>query len=363
MHIFFRFRKEEATTRAVEIKQKFKEKIEGIGRKLILHFGGKIVADYTDGLKSKRERIAVLVSSPDLDEEQLLGVPPIEGGTAEEITDGILSVLEKWGLDGSDIVGLSFDTTAVNTGKWSGANVRLEREMMKQMLYLACRHHVFEVIIKCVATEVGRPTKGAEDTLFKRFRDEGWGELIEEGIDMENLVKFDSVNASTFVRTEAEKTLEFLTQHLLTNKFIREDYRELCELAVVYLGGPVEKFRFQTPGPVHHARFMGKCIYYLKCGLLQLQTGTFHQNEIREINILSEFVGVFFVNWWFKSPFCAAAPAQDLTAYWLMKKYSVINPEVATPCLRSLEHHLWYLTQVHRVHYSSFIPNYFLRII
>jgi len=44
------------------------------------------------------------------------------------------------------IVGISFDTTAANTGRLNGPCTLLELKMQKKLLWLACRHHVLEVV-------------------------------------------------------------------------------------------------------------------------------------------------------------------------------------------------------------------------
>jgi len=45
----------------------------------------------------------------------------------------------------------------------------------------------------------------------------------------------------------------------------RDDYRELLELAVIFLGGtPTRGISFLYPGTIHHARWMSKAIYSLK---------------------------------------------------------------------------------------------------
>ena len=90
---------------------------------------------------------------------------------------------------------------------------------------------------------------------------------------------------------------------------------------------------------------MAKGIFYLKMALLLGQTDIFHQKEIREIHVMSEFIAVFYCKWWFKSPLSIAAPSQDLIAVSTMRKYNTMNPEVATPCLESMYRHGWYLTE------------------
>ena len=127
--------------------------------------------------------------------------------------------------------------------------------------------------------------------------------------------------------------------------FPREDYLELCQLSVVFLGETVEGFKFQRPGAIHHARFMAKSLYYLKMALLLPQTALFHQKEIREINVMAEFIAIFHCKWWFLSPLPTAAPSEDLISITVMRQYEKINPEVAVPCLQSIYRHLEYLTQ------------------
>ena len=131
----------------------------------------------------------------------------------------------------------------------------------------------------------------------------------------------------------------------MDNTFIRGDYKELCKLVVIFLGGNVPDFRFQIPGACHHSRFMSKCIYYLKMKLLLNQTNMFHRKEITEIHIMSEFVGFFYSRWWFQSPICSSAPAQDIQSILSMRKYSQFNPSVAQSCLKSMKKHHEYLTE------------------
>ena len=49
----------------------------------------------------------------------------------------------------------------------------------------------------------------------------------------------------------------------------RADYGDLLQLLIICLGGDIPNFRFRLPGPDHHARWMSKCIYFLKIKLLK----------------------------------------------------------------------------------------------
>ena len=57
-------------------------------------------------------------------------------------------LLEEWKIY-SRVIGMVFDTTASNTGKWKGAADILEKDQHKAaLLWLSCRHHVYKVHVK-----------------------------------------------------------------------------------------------------------------------------------------------------------------------------------------------------------------------
>ena len=151
-----------------------------------------------------------------------------------------------------------------------------------------------------------------------------------------------------FVRSFAASNLKFLEDCKRKNIFPQEDYKELLELAIVWLGGTVEEFTLQTPGPVHHARFMAKAIYYLKMELLAnhpFVDNMLTPTEKTEVSSIAQFVGVFYVAWWLKSPLSVSAPHSDLLAVYQMREYRKTHPQIATACLKSLARHGWYLCE------------------
>ena len=185
-----RYRKSEASKVAESVRESFTEKLEEIGRKFVLHFDGKLLQDITDSKKSVSERLAILLSSPSLEDPQLLGILPIKDGTGGEIVKGILDILQQWKVTSEHIVGLSYDTTASNSGASGGVCVLLERELGRQLLYLACRHHIYELQMKHVSVKVGCPTKGVDDPLFAKFRD-SWNEILSLDTPTSSLAKLD----------------------------------------------------------------------------------------------------------------------------------------------------------------------------
>ena len=88
------------------------------------------------------------------------------------------------------VIGLVYDTTAVNMGRNRGAVPRIEAELGESKLKMPCRRHQIELLAKRVALVVsGRPTTGPGDIVFKRFKD-NWYE-VQPTIDYQNLSKFD----------------------------------------------------------------------------------------------------------------------------------------------------------------------------
>ena len=68
---------------------------------------------------SQRKILSVLVSSPSLAKDQVLGAVPLDGQTGEAIFQGVLALLTEFEITDRVIV-TSFDTTAANTGPLQG---------------------------------------------------------------------------------------------------------------------------------------------------------------------------------------------------------------------------------------------------
>lgn len=65
---------------------------------------------------------------------------------------------------------LCCDTTTSNTGRVKGACVLLERKLRKDLLYLPCRHHIYELVLKSAFEACIGTSSGPETGLFKRFQ-------------------------------------------------------------------------------------------------------------------------------------------------------------------------------------------------
>ena len=159
--------------------------------------------------------------------------------------------MEKWGIT-DKIQALSCDAAASNTGQINGACTNLEKLFKRDLLYLHCRHHIFELVLRSCFESLMVTTSGPDMTLFKRFI-EHWTKLDQKVY----------ITASNEISDDIRLTiLEFLEHRLSTHKQQRDDYRELLELTIIFLGGiPKNGISFRVPGAISHVRWMVKAIY------------------------------------------------------------------------------------------------------
>ena len=112
--------------------------------KSVVYWDDKLLVD-TEERTQFLDRLAVLLTSTEDDSTKLLGVPKLVSGTGKETAEAVNKLLESWDV-GTDTVGACFDTTASNTSRFSGARVLIESLLERPILWLACRHHIFEVL-------------------------------------------------------------------------------------------------------------------------------------------------------------------------------------------------------------------------
>jgi len=135
---------------AKEIKDAFTP-----GSSLTIHWDGKMLP----ALQSKEyvDRLAILVSGEGT--TKLLGVPKVHSGTGDAQATAVFSLIQDWNLN-DRVQYMSFDTTSSNTGLKSGAWMLLEQKLGRNLVSLACRHHVMELIIaKVFDTLMGTPSE------------------------------------------------------------------------------------------------------------------------------------------------------------------------------------------------------------
>ena len=329
---------------ASEVKATFDPEVP-----LILHWDGKIMDDFTGPGREHVDRLPILVSGQNV--VKLLSVPKLHDGTAATISRAVTESMDEWGLR-NRIKGLCFDTTASNTGTKGGACIRLETEIGHELLNLACRHHMSEIMLEKVFS-IYDVSKSPNMELFGHFKD-FWPRIDQASFS----TAMEDENMATVIAPWKDGVIQFAVNQLEKLQ-PRDDYCELLELSIVFLGGtPPRGIRFRYPGAIHRARWMGRAIYSIKMWLFRnqyepLQPGKTVQksrglsftdqiwNHLKEICL---FVTAVYIRYWFQSPSSTAAPRNDLAMLCSLSAYP--QKEVAKAATAALERHLWYLSEL-----------------
>lgn len=314
----------------------------------MVHWDGKILLDLFG--RSKADRIAVLVSYNG--SFKFLGAPKIESGTGKNIAQVVFDVLVEWGIS-ERVVACSFDTTSSNTGPNIGACVLLEELLGRKLIYLACRHHMFELVLKNVFEKKYGATSAPETPIFNRFADK-WHEIKR---DQFNSALNDSIVRAKISNDECEDINQFCRNQLKHDQ-IRSDYKELLELTITFLGDDGGAFR--TCGATSHARFMSKAIYCLKIFLFrdQFKLTAREHNAMRDISI---FVVKLYIKVWYRCTNAVGCANQDLIFLREAYEFSKIDKAMSDAVIDKMTNHLWYLTP-DTVGLAFFDPNVSLDI-
>lgn len=233
------------------------------------------------------------------------------------------------------------DTTSTNTGRFNGACALLEKSLGRDLVLFACRHHIYELVLKSVfEAKIKQNVRSPEIPLFKKTRD-NW-----KNIDSNKIDRFRFID---FVRKHIpdEQILSILRYYkaALGKTFIREDYRELVELCVVFLNGdPEKKIKIKPPGALHQARWMARAIYSLKICLLQSQINI-DANDKSALQDICLFVAIIYVKPWLECTEAVKAPNQDLGFLKAVKGYNEIDETISNAALSKFCKHLWYLSE------------------
>ena len=209
--------------------------------------------------------------------------------------------------------------------------------MEKNLLYLPCRHHIFEIVLRSVFDEKISKSVGCDVPIFKRFQKD-W-----KNIDK---TKFKS-------GIENKKVYEILEPYIthivsfaqlkLTENQPRDDYRELLELTLFFLGHGVKSNKsFRLPGAFHHPRWMAKAIYCLKIYLFRYEFKLTKAEEegLCDISIFLVFV---YIEAWFNATLASNAPYHDLSFIKKLYNYKTIDESISRVSFNKFKNHLWYL--------------------
>lgn len=326
-------RRHHRETAAREIKEAFN--VEGSSGPLTVHWDGKILPALTGN--ENVDRLAVIVSGSGV--MKLIGVPKIPSGTGEAQATAVFQLIDDWHLN-DRIQFMCFDTTASNTGSKAGACTLLQQKLQKQLISMACRHHIHELIIAQVFNLLMGCSSGPTIKLFERFS-QAWNYIDSSKIESSDT----DPSVSDIISSEKECLIQFFRQQL-QEFHPRDDYKELLQLALMFLGDKpeAEGFHINAPGAYHRARWMAKIIYSLKIYLCRAQF-RLTAAELRGLQQFNAFTVKCYLKAWYTCMSPTAAPQNDLQLLQDLFAYRAVNKEVASAATKSFMRHLWYLSE------------------
>jgi len=117
----------------------------------------------------------------------------------------------------------------------------LETEIGQQLLNLACRHRISEIVLEKVFS-VYDVSKSPNMELFSHFKD-FWPHIDQDSFS----TAAEDENLAVVIAAWKDDVIMFALDEL--EKFQpRDDYSELLELAIIFLGGtPPRGIRFRYP--------------------------------------------------------------------------------------------------------------------
>lgn len=273
----------------------------------------------------------------------MIGIPPMGDATGVSQKDAVIKMVEDWKVK-DKVIGLVFDTTASNTGIRNGCAVLIEKDINRSLLWLACRHHVYEVHMKNIWQDLSGKTVGPDEQLFKRFQSE-WNNFSH---DLNDLKVFEwPLDKNSNIWNQASEVISWGEQCIDRDTFPREDYRELLELTLVFLTGDLpgkRRFQFRKPGALHHARFMSKAIYFLKIFMLS-ERFELSEVEFSQVKKMANFIALFYTKTFLRSRIACFAPIDDFNFFKAMFWYKEECVDIANSALKSCSRHCWYLTE------------------
>lgn len=298
--------------------------------KSVVHWDGKLIPAASGSEVGLVDRLPVVVTSAVDGSTKLLGVPALASGTGRNASQAVFHQLQSWNCD-LLVVGMCFDTTASNTGRKNGTCQLLEVELDRSLLWLACRHHMHEILLSDVFTVCFGPSTGPEILFCKRFREE-WDTLVTHEPQL-----------GQTPRIEVTSSLKTFIMQQLTEKHPREDYLEFLQLAAFMIGLPTEA-AVRRPGAVHRARWMAKALYTLKIELLL--TGNEKQikltgRELLSIKRFNRFAILIYLQAWFTCNSAVEAPVNDVMILKKFKEYD--DKDICKIGIKWLTRHSWYL--------------------
>ena len=139
----------------------------------VVHWDEKKIANQKG---EKENRVAVVLTG--IDSEIFLSGHKTSNSSGKMQADTVFQTLEKIEIK-SNVLGMSFDITSSNFGLNKGAAVLFEKQMEEKLLYLPCRHHIYDLVVRNVAKVLFGNTVGPSTPFFEKFKT-NWNSIKEK---------------------------------------------------------------------------------------------------------------------------------------------------------------------------------------
>jgi len=176
--------------------------------------------------------------------------------------------------------------------------------------------------------------------LFKRFKAK-WNTI--------NLNKFVTgisiINIKNALGNNHIDILNYAKLKLSSNNLTRDDYKELLDLIIIFLGEvPPRRIKFKNQVRYHHTRWMAKGIYCLKIYLFR-QEFKLTKNEGNSIFHFNLFLIKCYACFWYSAPNANEAPLNDFKFLRSCFEYRKINEIISSSAIQKFLKHLYYLNE------------------
>ena len=154
-----------------------------------------------------------------------------------------------------------FDATSSNSSRKNGAAKVLEEQLGRKVFYHACRHHIYELVVRAVWKSIfGKETTGHENAMFNEFEGK-WGYI-------DKTKSFKTLNFSDeWLQKKENEVGDEITSLLKHEKgrknfSLQNDYKESAELTLATIGYVHrEDVSQHRPGATHSACWMSQVLY------------------------------------------------------------------------------------------------------
>lgn len=304
-----------------------------------IHWDGKLYRK-RGGIQDKRLSIVLSNAS----QAKLLRVIEVTNSRAITHSKAVFDVMREWNIS-ANVNSMCFDTERTNTGIRKGVCMRLEGLLKKKLIYLPCRHHIYEIVLGAAfETTIEQPDnmEGPQIKIFenftKRYNTPNFNKSNFEGC------RNDRFFSILLGETEMDRIINICRERLdSVQKTTRSDYVELLKLIIIFLS-PHCEFHIQAPGAYNRARFMCRIIYVVKIYLYRSQLNLSHAvcDAIKRFLL---FAVKIYLRYWLKTGSATKAPNSDLNMLKDLSNLSEVMPQTAKATLAKLVNHLWYLSQ------------------